>query len=247
MQNSYKPKFTYVIPFRYTQERMLPLRRVIEWLSGFQGIDILVIEQDKVSKIGHLNLKVRHIFVESEAPFNKAWAYNIAIRRTNSPIIIFGDADFIMNPNDLIESLKTLEFFDCILPVNNIVKLTPNETNLDLPSIFNINRVDEKGSLVDGICIFKRDSIQKIGGWNEDIMGYGFVNTFQDMKIKKLLNYKSMNFNGYHFYHKPLFNDAFITKRNQEIIEFYSKDDADFNQHIQLTVPKSGFLNKYQY
>jgi len=49
MQNLYKPKFTYVIPFRYSQDRILPLRRVVEWLSGYQGVEVLIVEQDKVS------------------------------------------------------------------------------------------------------------------------------------------------------------------------------------------------------
>ena len=46
MQNLYKPKFTYVIPFRYSQDRILPLRRVVEWLSGYQGVDILIVVVD---------------------------------------------------------------------------------------------------------------------------------------------------------------------------------------------------------
>lgn len=55
MQNTYIPKFTYVIPFRYRHDRIIPLKRVIDWLSGFQGIEVLLIEQDKHSKIEHLN------------------------------------------------------------------------------------------------------------------------------------------------------------------------------------------------
>ena len=57
MQSTYKPKFTYIIPFRYSHDRILPLRRVIEWLSGFQGIEILIVEQDKHSKLDGLCLK----------------------------------------------------------------------------------------------------------------------------------------------------------------------------------------------
>ena len=247
MQNIYKPKFTYVIPFRYSQDRILPLRRVVEWLSGYQGVDVLIIEQDKVSKIENLSLKARHIFCESDAPFNKAWAYNIAIKRSVSPVMVFGDADFIMNPNELIEGLKALEFVDCVLPVSNIVKLNPMETNMDLGSIFNIRRVEPRANLTDGISIFKRDSIQKIGGWNEDILGLGFCNKFQDLKIKKMLNYKELSFSGYHFNHSKLNPDLNLYQRNQQIFDHYNNDSSDMVQHINMTVPKSGLLNKYQF
>ena len=61
MQNTYIPKFTYIIPFRYKPDRIIPLKRVIDWLSGFQGVDVIVVEQDKHSKIKNLNLSHENI------------------------------------------------------------------------------------------------------------------------------------------------------------------------------------------
>jgi glycosyltransferase involved in cell wall biosynthesis len=246
MQNLYKPKFTYVIPFRYSQDRILPLRRVVEWLSGYQGVEVLIVEQDKVSKIENLSLKAKHIFCESDAPFNKAWAYNIAIKRSISPVIVFGDADFIMNPNELIEGLKSLEFVDCVMPTSKIVKLNPMETNMDLGSIFNIKRTELKSNLTDGISIFKRESIQKIGGWNEDILGLGYSNKFQDLKVKRMLNYKTLDFTGYHMNHMSMQQDPALNQRNQQILDYYVQPTSDLNQHIVSTVPRSGYINKYQ-
>jgi hypothetical protein len=247
MQNSYKPKFTYVIPFRYSQDRILPLKRVVEWLSGFQGIEILIIEQDKHSKLENMNMKANVIFCESELPFNKAWAYNVALRRSISPILIFGDADFIMNPNELIEGLKTLEFFDCVLPVSNIIRLTPQESSMDSGSILRIQRKELPGNISDGISIFKRDAIQKVGGWNEDILGNGFCNKFQDLKIKKMLNYKILNCSGYSLFHRQSPFDQNLFDRNKQIYDYYCQDSSDLNLHINTTVPKSGFKNKYQF
>jgi hypothetical protein len=246
MQNLYRPKFTYVIPFKYSRDRIIPLRRTVEWLSGFQGIEVLIIEQDRVSKIAEMNLKAKHIFVESDAPFNKGWAYNIAIRRTVSNVLVFGDADFIMNPNDMIEGLKLLEFFDCVIPTKSVTRLNNMESNADFSQIFNVKREEIKLNLCDGISIYKRDTIQKIGGWNEDILGIGYTNRFQDIKIKKMLNYKQLDFTGYHLYHVPTHLDQVLHQRNQSILEYYAKPESDLIQHINSTVPKSGFLNKYQ-
>jgi glycosyltransferase involved in cell wall biosynthesis len=247
MNNLYRPKFSYIIPFRFKPDRVIPLRRVIDWLSGYQGIEIIIVEQDKHSKISNLNLKANHIFIESEAPFNKSWAYNVAIKRANSPIIVFGDSDFLMHPNELIESLKELERCDCVIPTSNIIKLNPQESNIDFGNIFQIKRPSMKMCMTDGISIFKKESIQKIGGWNEDFLGLGYSNKFQDMKITKMLNFKQMDFYGYHLHHSTENVDMGLMQRNQQILDYYTNPQADLNSHINLTVPKIGFLNKYQF
>jgi len=246
MKNTFIPKFTYVIAYKHQSDRIIPFKRVIEWISGFANIEIVIVEQDKNSKLVDLTFKGQHIFLESELPFNKAWAYNVAIKRTQSPILIFADADVIMNPNDLIESLGALESHDCVIPISNLIKLDLGETHQDLNTILKINRPGSKRSMTDGMSIFKRSAIERIGGWNEDIIGHGYVNKFQDMKIRRLLSYKEMNSNAYHFHHNPEVQQPSLSQRNQQIIEFYSKPDVDFQSHIGNTVPKSGNLNKYQ-
>jgi len=246
MKNTFIPKFTYIIPFRYQPDRIIPLKRAIEWISGFGGIEIIVVEQDKNSFISNLSFKGQHIFLESEFPFNKAWAYNVAIRRASSNILIFADSDFVMNPNDLIESMKLLEFVDCVIPTSNIIKLDPNESSFDLMSIFNIKRLGPKLNLADGISIFKKEAIEKIGGWNEDILGPGFVNRFQDLKIRRLLSVKEANFTGYHFHHQPEKYDSQLSQRNNQILEHYSNPSNDLQGHINNTIGRTGLLNKYQ-
>ena len=190
MNNTHVPKFTYVIPFRYRADRIIPLRRVVDLINGFQGSEILIVEQDKHSKISHLALKANHIFIENDLPFNKSWAFNVALKRVISPVVIFADADFILNPNQLIESLNVLENYDCVIPTSNIVNLSPQESAADLNTIFTINRKEYKFSMTNGCVIFKKEAILKIGGWNEDFIGVSHENQFQDHKIKTLLNYK---------------------------------------------------------
>jgi len=146
----------------------------------------------------------------------------------------------------MIEGLKSLEFFDCVIPTKSITRLNHMESNADFSQIFSLKREELKLNLCDGMCIFKRESIQKIGGWNEDILGNGYVNKFQDIKIKKMLNYKQMDCIGYHLFHAPTFNDSNLYQRNQSILDYYEKPESDLVQHINTTVHKSGFLNKYQ-
>lgn len=246
MKNTFVPKFSYIIPFRYRADRIIPLRRVVDFISGFQGAEIVIVEQDSHSKISHLNLKAKHIFVKSEIPFNKSWAYNIAIKNTISPVLVFADADFIMNPNDLIESLKTLENHECVIPTSNIVNLNPQESASDLNQVFSIKRPGYKFSMTSGAVLFKREAINKIGGWNEDFIGLSQENQFQDLKIKTLLNYKELDYTGYHLFHNQDAPDFTFSQRNNQIMDTYRQSDSELlKQHIGQTYYKIGFKNKY--
>lgn len=248
MQNTFIPKFTYVIPFRFSNDRIIPLRRVLDWLSGFQNIEVMIVEQDKHSKISHLNLKANIVFVESDAPFSKAWAYNIAMKRSNSPFLIFGDADTVMNPHNLISSIKEAESSDCVLATSELIKLELNESVMDLNSILSLNKKGFTVNPFEGITIFKRESIQKVGGWNEDFLGSGgYESKFQDFKCSKLLNVKKMDFVGYHFPHLSYPFDLNLSQRNTQMLDTYSKIDVtQLQQHIQMSGPRVGLLNKYQ-
>jgi glycosyltransferase involved in cell wall biosynthesis len=246
MTNTYIPKFTYVIPFRFEADRIIPLRRVVEILSGFQGSEIIVVEQDKYSKISHLNLKVNHLFLKSELPFNKGWAFNAALRRATSPIVICADADFLINPNHLIESLKALEEYECIIPHSKVVKLNGQQSMGELNNIFSVDNPVQKVAMTDGMAIFKKEALLKICGWNEDFLGFGMVNTFQDLKIKKFLNWKELDYVGYHLFHQPEPFDVGLNNRNHQIWDQFKSGDINIlNQQIQAAAPRIGNLNKY--
>jgi len=246
MQTNYTPIFTYIIPFRFRTDRMIPLRRVLDWLSGFQGVEVLIVEQDKHSKISHLNLKAKHIFIENDGEFNKSWAYNVGVKKSQSPVIICGEADFIMNPNDLIFSLNTLQNCDCVLPVSKIVNLNPGESNMDFNSIFSLKNGLPTTTPINGISLFKRESLNRIAGWNEDFIGSIHENKFQEIKTTKLLNTQKLDLIGYHFFHQSIMLNNSFEQRNKQIIDHYS--DGDFGklqQHINIVSSKIGYSNKF--
>lgn len=246
MTNTFVPKFSYIIPFRFEPDRIIPLKRVIELLSGFQGIEIVIVEQDKHSKISHLNLRANHIFIQSDLPFNKSWAFNVALKRVISPVIVCADADFIMNPNNLVESLKELESCECVIPTSKVLKLNYQQTMGELPQVFNLTSGIEKNNLTEGCVLFKRDALLKICGWNEDFLGLGYTNDFQDLKIKKLLNWKQMDYLGYHLFHNQRPIDAHLNTRNLQIWEQFKDGDVNkINAQMQHAAPRIGYLNKY--
>lgn len=238
------PKFTYIIPFYYRHDRVLPLRRVVEWLSGFSGIEILIIEQGKHSKIAELNLKAKTIFLQSNIPFNKSWSLNHGLKIAKSNIVVCGGSDIMMNPNDLIESLKILENYDCVIPTSGINFLNGSESMMDMNSILSINRPQQKTIMSYDITLFKRDSLARIGGWNEDLMSGG-EDLFQDYKITKMLKFTKMNANSFKFNTHQFPVDESLKNRDQQIMS--SIMDGDMNKlhgHISATLFRIGSKSK---
>lgn len=245
----YTPKLSYVITYRHSQDKIMNLRRIVDWLMGFSDIEIILVEQDRWSKIAHLNLRVNHIFVKSDLPFNRAWGYNVALKRCNSPIVIFSDCDTLMDPNGLIDSLNKINDYDVIKPYSSVINLDPYETSTDFRNILTINRdgvkVDDK-TFCDGLTIFKKESIIRLGGWNEDFVGSVGESEFQMFKINKFLKTKMLEHKCYKLTSNIDKHDEGLYNRNQQILNHYRNADSNtFQTHINGTMPKLGTTNKY--
>lgn len=246
------PKITYVIAYQHRPDRLFNLRRVLEWLAPFQGMEIIIVEQDKYSKISELNLRVKHIFIKSEMPFNKAWAFNVATRYCKTPIIIFGDSDLIMNPQGFIQSVQQLDFYDCVNPYNSVIDLTQQEVQMDLNSILQINRIGrgeaaddiEKVPLCGGIIMFKMEKLYEIGGWNESFYGWGAEDDFQSLKVKQFLSYTTLPNKCYHFHHEKAQIDMKLYQRNLQILNhFKNATKEQCLQHIKMVTSTIGRIN----
>jgi len=248
------PKITYVIAYQHKPDRLQNLRRVLEWLQPFQGLEILLVEQDKVSKIAELNLRVKHVFIKSELPFNKAWAFNVATRYITTPIIIFGDSDLIIHPNSFIQGVQALDNYDCVNPYNSVVDLTPQEAQMDLNSILQIDRIGrgeaaddiQKVPLCGGIIMFKKEKLYEIGGWNQDFISWGGEDDFQSLKVKTFLTHTTLSNRCYHFYHEKAKIDMKLYQRNLQILNhFQNTTKEQLKKHIDMSLPNIGKLNQF--
>lgn len=243
--------FTYVIGYRHNLERLQNLRRVLDWINGFGGVEVLLIEQDTHSKIKHLNLKAKHIFTKSNMPYNRSWAFNVAMKWANSNIIVFGDSDLIMEPNQFIAGLNALNNYEMVSPYHSVVDLTQQESNLPLEQMVSINRPgrgetdNQKINISGGIAMFRREAIQKIGGWNEDFWSWGGEDDFQTMKVKNFLSWTELKARCFHLYHSRVQPDMKWYQRNLQILQKTSQMDKSQLQKLILTqLPKIGWKNK---
>jgi predicted glycosyltransferase involved in capsule biosynthesis len=245
--------FTYIIGYRHQPDRLQNLRRVIDWINGFQGVELIVVEQDKHSKISHLGLKCKHYFLKSDKPYNKSWAFNYATKMATTNVIVYADSDLIMNPHELIESLKLLEQYEMVNPYNSVIDLQQNETGQPFEQIMLINRPGrgetdhQKVPICGGICLFRKEAIDKIGGWNERFIGWGAEDDFVSLKVQNFLNWKQMEAKCYHLFHNRENPDMAGYQKNLQLYNQYKNMSVeDLKKYMMQDVPKNGMKNKYE-
>jgi hypothetical protein len=249
MANNYG--FTYIIGYRHRIDRLQNLRRVLDWINGFSGVEVIIVEQDKHSKISHLNLKAKQIFIKSNLPYNRSWSFNVALKSSNSSVIVFGDSDLIMEPNQFIAGLQALQTYEMVSPYHTVVDLTPSETGLPIEEVVKIERPgrgetdNQKINISGGISMFRKESIQKIAGWNEDFWSWGGEDDYQTLKVHNFLSWNELRARCYHLYHDKEQPDQKCYQRNLQILQNSSKMTKEQLQKIiNNQIPKIGMRNK---
>ena len=245
--------FTYVIGYRHKIERLINLRKVLEWLSGFKGIEIIIVEQDSKPKLPAYSIKgIKYIFTKSDLPYNRSWAFNVGLKNSTTNIVGFGDSDLIMNPESFINSIKLLERYDCVSPYSKVIDLNPQENNLPLNQLYSINRPgrgetdNQKINLTGGIVFYKKESILKIAGWEEQFLGWGGEDDFQTFKTKKLLSNFEYGEKVFHLYHQKVNPEMTYYQRNLHLLnKLVNMKDDELIRYINNSMPKIGLKNKY--
>ena len=244
--------FTFIIGYKHSTDRLNNLKRTLDWINGFSGSQVLLIEQDSHSKISHFNLRCEHIFVKSKMPYNRSWAFNIGMKYAKSNIIVCGDSDLIMNPEDFIQGLKLLDQYEMVSPYNSVVDLTPQENNLPIENIFSIDRSGrgeldhQKINISGGISMFRKDALRKIGGWSEDFIGWGGEDDFQTVKVENFLTHYENKAKCFHFHHgRSPINQQSYQQMLQMLQKMKSWTKDEMVRYINHTSPKNGMINKY--
>jgi predicted glycosyltransferase involved in capsule biosynthesis len=244
--------FTYIIGYRHKPDRLNNLRKTLDWINSFSNVEVLLIEQDKHSKIEDLNLKCKHIFIKSEMPYNRSWAFNVGLKYSQSNAIVFGDSDLIMHPDDFIKGINSLSEYEMVSPYHSVIDLTPEESNLNFNNIIQINRPgrgetdNQKINISGGIAMFRKDAIEKIAGWNEQFIGWGGEDDFQTIKVKNLLTWTELKAKCYHFWHQREQPDMTYYQRSLQLLNQSQKlTKEELISHINNTSKKIGMKNLY--
>jgi predicted glycosyltransferase involved in capsule biosynthesis len=206
-------KFTYIIAYRNSTDRINNLSKILRWISNLD-CEIIIVESDKSSFLKTVDLGVvyKHIFLENELPFNKSWCFNVGWKAALNDIIVFGDADLVMNQESLVSSIEKVSEYECINPYSSVVDLEYSETDKfwrsgDINDLYSISRPGrgetdhQKVPFCGGIIIFQKQALEKIYGWNEEFWGWGAEDDFQSIKVRNYLNHLQVKDKCYHLWH----------------------------------------------
>jgi cellulose synthase/poly-beta-1,6-N-acetylglucosamine synthase-like glycosyltransferase len=185
-------------------------------------------------------------------PYNRSWSFNVGLKYAKSQIVVFGDSDLIMNPDDFINGLKAMSEFEMVSPYSSVVDLTPQETGLAFEQITKISRPgrgendNQKINISGGISIFRKESILKIGGWSEDFIGWGGEDDFQTIKVHNFLKWTELNAKCYHLFHnKELIDQKNYQKTLQILQKAKTLNKEELQRAISMSSQKMGMKNKY--
>ncbi len=246
-------KFTYIIAYRHSNERIFNLKRVLDWITRFNGVEVIIVEQDDMPKLSTFSLfGFKYIFTKSGMPFNKSWSWNVGLKACTTQIVIFGDSDIIMDPNEFIKSLNLMNHYECVSPYSSVVDLDQSESNLSYDKIVSIARPgrgendNQKINLCGGIILYRTESIYRIGGWNERFVGWGGEDNYQEYKTKNLLTWVENKARCYHLWHPRPVPDSKYYSNNLDLLnKLLSMSIEDNVKLINNDLPKIGMKNKY--
>lgn len=249
-------KFSYIIAFRYSSDRLRNIKSILNWLKNFD-CEIIIVESDISSKIDSLSeFNFKHIFLPNNYPFNKSWCFNVGWMNSSSDKIVFGDADLIMNIDSLNQAVSQLDQYECVNPYSSVVDLSPIETDTyinsqNLTDLFSIERPGrgendhQKVPMCGGIILFQKESLNKVVGWCEDFWGWGAEDDFMSKKVEHYLKHINLKEKCYHLYHEkaPVFQDLYY--RNLKIFSFSANASKEqFTEYLNKIVGTIGNLEK---
>jgi glycosyltransferase involved in cell wall biosynthesis len=243
---------TCVIPFMYSEDRLLPLRRVLA-NARLLNCEVIVIEQGREQLLPSKEVLTdeKYLFLKNEFPFNKSWALNIAWMQASGDAILFMDADTLIAPDHVRTAVAALADCDFVSPHAKVIDLQESESDLPLEALFEIDRPGrgeqdrQKVPLCGGITLFTREGLEKVGGWPEEFFGWGGEDDAMGRKVELLLRWKELDFTCFHLFHRRGVQQPDWYKRNLEILDLYmDSDDEDLRIHIDQVRPLIGDSNR---
>lgn len=234
-------RFTYIIAYRHDPQQLSRLISIIDWLNSFDDIEILIVEQDDASKLTGLNLNIRHIFLQHAGPFNQSWAFNVGLKNSATPFIVFGNTRLFMASDQFRSALDALQQTDFIKPYGTVITLDTTKGEQDLAALIKIQPPEispatrQKLPTCTGIAMFTRAAILKIGGWSEQFWGWGYADHYQSLKVEYFLNWQEMPYIGYQLGQSEHLTDNRLSLNNRQLFtQFQRLDKKEVQDAITL-------------
>lgn len=250
---------SYIILYRdngdmYREEN---LRTVLRWIFKNKLtdiLDIIVVEQDSISKI-NLSEEITHIFVKNTGPFNRSWGFNVGAFQTESRYLIFSDSDIIMPLDSFLNALSGLRNYDTVKTYKeNLIFPSEEDSNLLRETLD--TSLDLKGNrpgraactpFCGGVFFITQEGFQRIGGWDEEFEGWGGEDEAIESRIYKFLRHQRFDDRAFHLFHQPAQVDPNLHRKNVEIMHriFNLKGD-ELEKYCSQNLKNIGKTSKYE-
>ncbi|MCS7316917.1 MAG: galactosyltransferase-related protein [Candidatus Dojkabacteria bacterium] len=259
-------KILIIIPFKFKElSRKRNLWYVLQNLTHFfkneNTIKISLIEQDTQAKIEQELKKdfpeIYYDFIYNPLPFNRSWAFNVSINKYKKDFnyFVFSDADVLMPKENYYKFLNLIEENKVIfkpVPALDINQKTTEFIIQNFPifeseKIKKLNIPQSQRSFYKSagiICATSLNILEKIGGWDERMIGWGRED---DAFFQDILNFKIPyifpEMNSYHLYHEP---SSEVNSRLLERNTMFLKEHIHPRTYNLLNLSKKGDPEKYK-
>jgi len=187
-------KNSYIISFKDGPGRGTNLREQLAYLETIidNESEIIIVEQDDVSKLGWLNelpinYTINHIFVHNTAIFNKGRGCNIGAKHARGSKLVFLDVDVLLEREVYSEALEKLNSYDVVDPYKEIAFMSRHETEKFILRKFAKQipfKYIESCVITGGAFFINKNKFLQIKGFDENISGWGYEDSVLDIKIK---------------------------------------------------------------
>lgn len=174
------PAITCIIPFRDIG-RSEAISLVIDNIRAqrYPSVEIIAVEEDDTSKLT-LNWPINHLFVKSNTAFNKSAAFNAAVAESCNENIVLHDADMLVQGDYFKMVANVLSTHESCILASHVYYLDDNYS----AQVIAKRAVDARVQCQRRIDYFEGGSLActksaywKIGGFNEEYVGYGCEDT----------------------------------------------------------------------
>lgn len=213
--------FSCVIPFRDRgPDRRDNLLATIDWYSGLEKTELLVVEQDERSTIdpAALSADVRHLFLYNPGAFNKSWAFNVGAINAAGEVLAFIDGDLLVAPaviqacfEQCGRGMQAINPYSALIDLDRERSAQCRRTGHLADGLGHTINRDYKGQYLcfcGGAYVMRKDAYLDLGGQDERFRGWGGEDDAMSMKVG-LLEHIAVNRNAvaYHLFHAPVTPD----------------------------------------
>jgi len=236
----YNNNFTIIIFHKGSDpRRILNLKSLLFYLQSIAKFKIIVIEQDKIEldKNEIKKFNVEYIFDYCDGEYCKSKAYNIAANKVNTDFICFHDSDIIIQKHIYTFCINFFKEFDVIKPYNRIVEMNDIESDkfiLDNEYFLSTPLKTRESNISGGIMFINRKAFWKIGGWDEEITGWGGEDDIFDNKISKCLKLKLFSSISLHLLHEKIYLKQGYHKNNHIVEKFIKLSKEQILKNAKL-------------